>query len=124
MKRKTNIAMIMMLSLLLITFLYQPQVWAAEPTISVNGSGIPGKSYEVIGNNFVPGEIIQLELVMDDLPILVGLKGKAIVVNDKGSFTGKTNYPHKLVAVPGMWDLTAAGDKGSEASCKIEIKKP
>jgi hypothetical protein len=28
------------------------------------------------------------------------------------------------VAVPGMWDLTAVGDKGTEASCKIEIKKP
>lgn len=124
MNRKTNIAIIMILSLLSITFLCQPQVLGADPTISVKGSGIPGKAFEVTGNNFVPGEIIQLELVMDDLPIIVGKKGKAIVVNDNGSFIGQTNYPHKLVAVPGMWDLTATGDKGSEASCKIEIKKP
>jgi hypothetical protein len=124
MKRKISIAMIMILSLLSITLISQTQVWAAEPTISVNGSGIPGKAVDVTGKNFVPGEIIQLELIMDDLPIIVGKKGKAIVVNGNGSFTGKTNYPHKLVAVPGMWDLTAMGDKGSEASCKIEIKKP
>jgi hypothetical protein len=124
MKRKTNIAIIMILSLSSIAFLCRTQVWAAEPTISVNGSGIPGKAFEVSGKNFVPGEIIQLELIMDDLPIIVGKKGKAIVVDEKGSFTGSTNYPHKLVAVPGMWDLTAMGDKGSEASCKIEIKKP
>jgi hypothetical protein len=124
MKRKTNLAMIIILSLLSVAFAYQTCAWAAGPTISVNGSGIPGKAVEVTGNNFMPGEIIQLELLMDDLPILVGKKGKAIVADENGSFTGNTNYPHKLVAVPGMWDLTATGDKGSEASCKIEIKKP
>ena len=124
MKRKASLAMVMVLSLLWIVLLYQPQGWSAEPTIAVNGSGIPGKAFEVIGSNFVPGEIIQLELVMDDLPILVGKKGLAIVVDENGSFTGSTNYPHKLVAVPGMWQLTATGDKGSQASCDMEIKKP
>jgi hypothetical protein len=124
MKRKANLAMVMVLSLLSIVLMYQHHVWSAEPMIAVNGSGAPGSAFEVIGSNFVPGEIIELELVMDDLPILVGKKGQAIVVDDNGSFTGNTNYPHKLVAVPGMWELTATGNKGSQASCKMEIKKP
>jgi hypothetical protein len=124
MKRKSILTMVMVLSLLSILLLSEPHVWAVEPEISINGSGIPGKAFEVIGSNFVPGEIIELELVMDDLPILVGKKGEAIVVDEKGTFTGGTNYPHKLVAVPGMWELTATGDKGSRATCKMEIKKP
>jgi hypothetical protein len=124
MNRNKSTAIIVILSFLSIVFICQAQVLAAEPAISVKGSGIPGKAFEVTGSNFVPGEIIQLEIMMDGLPIIVGKKGKAIVVNDNGSFVGQTNYPHKLVAVPGIWELTAMGDKGSEASCTFEIKKP
>ena len=95
---------------------------AISPSITVNGSGMPGKALEVRGEGFVPGETIELVLDMDSVPIIVGKKGKAIIVDEKGSFLAQTNYPHKLVAVAGSWDLIASGDRGSQASCKVKIK--
>jgi hypothetical protein len=93
-------------------------------SIAVSGSGIPGKTLDVTGNGFTPGEVIELVLNMEDVPIIVGRKGKAIKAGQDGTFAAKTNYPHKYVAIPGLWDLVATGDKGSEAICKVEIKKP
>lgn len=95
-----------------------------SPAISVSGSGNPGKVMEVNGKGFIPGEVIELVLEMEAVPIIVGQKGKTISVKDDGTFVAKSNYPHKFVAIPGSWDLTATGDKGSKATCKVEIKRP
>jgi hypothetical protein len=83
---------------------------------------MPGKALEIKGEGFVPGETIELVLDMDSVPIIVGKKGKAIKADKSGAFLAQTNYPHKLVAVAGAWDLIATGDKGSRAACKVEIK--
>lgn len=95
-----------------------------KPSISVVGDGIPGKALKINGNGFIPGEVIELVLEMEDIPIIVGKKGKVVKVKEDGTFTAKTNYPNKLVAIPGSWDLVAKGNKGSTAICKVEIKKP
>jgi len=100
----------------------QPEKTA--PTIAVSGSGIPGKVMDVSGSGFIPGEVIELVLNMEDVPIIVGRKGKTIQAGQDGTFAAKTNYPHKFVAIPGLWDLVATGDKGNEAVCKVEIRKP
>jgi len=94
------------------------------PTIAVSGSGVPGKAMDVTGSGFIPGEVIELVLNMEDVPIIVGKKGVAIQAGQDGTFAAKTNYPHKYVAIPGLWDLVATGDKGTEAVCKVEILKP
>lgn len=94
------------------------------PSMAVSGSGIPGKAMSVTGSGFAPGEVIELVLYMEDVPIIVGRKGKVIKAGQDGTFAAKTNYPHKYVAITGLWDLEATGDKGSEAICKVEIKKP
>ena len=94
-----------------------------KAAISVVGNGMPGKKMEIHGTGFVPGEMIELVLQMEDVPIIVGEKGRVIKVKEDGTFTATTNYPHKFVAIPGSWDLTAKGTKGSSASCKVEIKK-
>jgi hypothetical protein len=93
-------------------------------TIAVSGSGIPGKPMDVAGSGFLPGEIIELVLNMESVPIIVGRKGKTIQAGKDGTFAAKTNYPHKYVAIPGSWDLMATGDKGTEAVCKVQILKP
>jgi hypothetical protein len=124
MNRKNKIAIIIVLSLLAVFCFFQTDLLAADPMIAVEGSGMPGKALKISGSNFVPGEVIQLVLEMDDVPIIVGKKGKIITVKENGTFNAETNYPHKLVAVPGAWDLYATGDKGSKVSCKVEIKKP
>jgi len=95
-----------------------------KAAISIIGNGVPGKTLKINGTGFIPGEVIELVLEMEDIPIIVGKKGKVIKVKEDGTFTATTNYPNKLVAIPGSWDLTAKGDKGSSASCKVEIKKP
>lgn len=96
----------------------------SKATISVVGDGIPGKVMKINGAGFLPGEVIELVLEMEDVPIIVGKKGKAIKVKEDGTFTATTNYPHKFFAVPGSWDLIANGSKGTGARCKVEIKKP
>ena len=93
-------------------------------SIAVSGSGIPGKTMDVTGSGFASGEVIELVLNMEDVPIIVGRKGKVIQAGQDGTFTAKTNYPHKYVAIPGLWDLVATGDKGNEAICKVAIKTP
>jgi hypothetical protein len=113
----------MLLSTLACSTSGAPQM-TASPSITVDGSGMPGKAMEIKGQGFVPGETIELVLDMDSVPIIVGKKGAVIKVDEKGSFLAQTNYPHKLVAVAGAWDLIATGDKGSQASCKVEIKQP
>ena len=95
-----------------------------KPTISVAGDGMPGKTFEINGTGFIPGEVVELLLEMEDIPIIVGRKGKAIKVKEDGTFTAKTNYPNKLVAIPGSWNLVARGNKGTSATCKVKINKP
>lgn len=92
--------------------------------ITVSGSGVPGKAMDVNGSGFISGEVIELVLNMEDVPIIVGKKGKTIQAGEDGTFVAKTNYPHKYVAIPGLWDLVATGDKGNVAVCKVEILKP
>jgi hypothetical protein len=124
MNRKNKIIIVTVLSLLAVVCFFQTDLLAADPTITVEGSGIPGKALKISGSHFVPGEVLELVLEMDAVPIIVGKKGEPITVKENGTFTAETDYPHKLVAVPGAWDLFATGDKGSKASCKVEIKKP
>ncbi len=93
-----------------------------EASISVTGSGIPGKKLEIEGEGFIPGESIELVLEMEAVPIIVGKKGRIIKVNEMGAFKAVTNYPNKYVAIPGSWDLIATGSKGSKAMCKVVIK--
>ena len=94
------------------------------PALTVSGSGVPGKPMDVNGTGFAPGEVIELVLNMEDVPIIVGKKGKVIKAGPDGAFAATTNYPHKFVAIAGVWDLVATGDKGSEAICRVEIKSP
>ena len=94
----------------------------ASPALSVTGNGVPGKVMEIKGKGFIPGEVIELVLEMEAVPIIVGKKGKTIEVKEDGTFEAVTNYPHKYVAIPGSWDLVATGDKGSKATCKVDIK--
>ncbi|MBN2033717.1 MAG: hypothetical protein JW836_10605 [Deltaproteobacteria bacterium] len=94
----------------------------AKPHIEISGTGMPGKALDVMGSGFIPGERIELVLEMGDVPMIVGEKEKGIHVDEKGMFKAGTAYPHKSVALPGLWDLIATGDKGSTAQCKVEIK--
>jgi hypothetical protein len=96
----------------------------SKAAISVVGDGKPGTVMKINGTGFIPGEVIELILEMEDVPIIVGKLGKVIEVKQDGTFAATTEYPHKLVAVPGSWDLVANGTKGSSARCKVVIKKP
>jgi len=96
----------------------------SKAAISVVGDGKPGTVMKINGTGFIPGEVIELILEMEDVPIIVGKLGKIIEVKQDGTFATSSEYPHKLVAIPGSWDLVATGSKGSSARCKVEIKKP
>ncbi len=131
MKRRPQAAVGIILGLSLTLFLVfsgcagrDIKAGAATPALTVSGSGVPGKVMDVSGTGFVPDEVIELVLNMEDVPIIVGKKGKVIKAGPDGAFKAKTNYPHKYVAIAGLWDLEATGDKGSFAVCKVKLQKP
>ncbi len=96
---------------------------AQEPTISVTGTGLPKSGMVIKGSGFKPGEEIELELDMADLPIIFGrVKGKPVTASDSGTFESKSSLPAKKIMVPGTWVLRATGNKGSTAECKVVMK--
>jgi hypothetical protein len=91
--------------------------------ISAAGTGLPKADMVITGSGFKPGEIVELELDLNGLPILLGEKeDKPVAASDKGTFEIKTGNPDKSILVPGEWDLFATGDKGSKAQCKVLMK--
>jgi len=50
----------------------------SKATISVVGNGIPGKAMKITGAGFVPGEVIELVLEMEDVPKLLGKKERPL----------------------------------------------
>ena len=121
MNRKILVGMVAIGLSLLVTV---PFALAAQPSVTASGNGVPGKVLKVNGAGFVPGEVVELVLEMDGVPIIVGKKGVAIKADAAGKFEAQTNYPHKLVAVSGSWPLSATGDKGSTAVCQVAIQQP
>lgn len=111
------------MGLFLVTACATPPVQAKKATISVTGAGLPKTPMLIKGSGFKPGEEVELELEMGDLPIVFGrVKGKPVTASDNGTFESKSSNPTKKIMVPGTWVLRATGNKGSAAECKVVMK--
>ena len=96
---------------------------AGSAAVSVAGDGLPKHKMTITGSCFKPGELIELELDLDGVPLIIGNKGKPIIASGAGDFKVTSLYPNKLMMIPGSWDMTASGDKGTVASTKVKMGK-
>ena len=77
-------------------------------------SGPPKTFITIYGAGFVPGEKIEVIVVMDGVPFDLGRKPMVKEANEVGAFVS-TGSGIPLEAKPGMYTITAKGDKGSVA---------
>ena len=96
---------------------------ASAAKISSTGDGLPKSPMTIEGSGFKSGEVVELELTMDELPMMIGkTKAEPIIASNEGTFKVTSSYPDKAILVPGMWDLRASGSMGSTAACKVVMK--
>lgn len=82
-------------------------------------SGLPRAPITIIGAGFVPGEIIEVIMVVDDVPMDLGRRPMVKEANEQGAFRATGFIPR--VAEPGVYTITAIGDKGTIAVFPLEV---
>jgi len=83
-------------------------------------SGPPKTFITIYGAGFVPGEKIEVIVVMDGVPFDLGRKPMVKEANEVGAFVS-TGSGIPLEAKPGMYTVTAKGDKGSVAVFPLQV---
>lgn len=83
-------------------------------------SGPPKTFITIYGAGFVPGEKIEVIVVMDSVPFDLGRKPMVKEANEVGAFVS-TGSGIPLEAKPGMYTVTAKGDKGSVAVHPLQV---
>jgi len=82
--------------------------------------GKPKTFITIYGAGFVPGEKIEVIVVMDGVPFSLGRKPMVKEANEVGAFVS-TGSGIPLEAKPGMYTVTAKGDKGSVAVHPLRV---
>ena len=84
-----------------------------------------GKAAAIItldGRHFLPGEEIEVIMIVGEIRHGIGtLKVDKIVADEKGAFKVKSGIPFKTP--PGVYRITATGNKGSVGIFTIEVVK-
>lgn len=84
-------------------------------------SALPKSKITILGSGFIPGEIIEVIMVVDGVPTDLGGKPMVKKANDLGAFKTISNIPG--IAKPGLYTLKAMGDKGTVAVAPLEVEK-
>ena len=84
-------------------------------------SGAPKGAVTFYGAGFQPGEMIEIIMVIDDVPTDLGRKPMIKKANDSGAFKFKGNIPR--TAGEGVHTVEAVGDKGTVAVAPLEVVK-
>lgn len=104
---------------------------AGTAALSINPtSGQGNAKLEISGSGFLPGEKIFLLLNAEGMvkgksigPLTIGLaaakSGGVVIADERGGFKLSRQYPVNIK--PGVHTLEARGDKGSTATCPIEV---
>jgi hypothetical protein len=93
-------------------------------------SGKANAKLDIHGSGFVPGEKILLLLTAEGFvrgksigTLTIGLaaeeSGGVVTADEKGTFKLSREFPVNMK--PGVYPLEARGDKGSKATCPLEI---
>lgn len=84
-------------------------------------SGKPRSKVTIRGSGFVPGEKIEIIVVVDGVPTELGRKPMIKEANELGAFKTDSGIPR--VAKPGMYTVKATGDKGTVAVAPLDVEK-
>jgi len=95
----------------------------AEPAASLVITPISGVAASVItirGSGFIPGEKIEVIMVVDGIPVELGEEPMIKEANEVGAFRAKSGIPFN--AKPGVYSVKAIGDKGTMAVAPLEVE--
>jgi len=84
-------------------------------------SGKPASVIIVRGSGFIPGEKIEIIMVVDGIPVELGEEPMIKEANEIGAFKAKSGIP--LDAKPGVYSVKATGDKGTVAVAPLEVEE-
>lgn len=84
-------------------------------------SGQPKTPITIRGSGFVPGEKIEVIMVVDGVPTDLGEKPMIKEANDLGGFKTSSAIPPQ--AKPGVYTVKASGDKGTMAVAPLEVEE-
>lgn len=93
---------------------------AASLVITPN-SGQAGSVIAIRGAGFVPGEKIEVLIIVDEVPTELGETPMIKQANELGAF--KTISGSPALAKPGVYTVKAMGDKGTMAVAPLEVEK-
>lgn len=92
------------------------------PNLVINPiSGPPETSISIYGSGFIPGEKVEIIMVVDGVPVELGSEPMIKEVNEMGAFKAKSNIPRN--AKPGVYSIKATGDKGTISAAPLEVTK-
>ncbi|MGQ9694986.1 MAG: hypothetical protein ACUVWV_09610 [Thermodesulfobacteriota bacterium] len=92
------------------------------PTLVITPvSGKAGAPISILGSGFIPGEKIEIIMVVDGVPVELGAEPMIKEANEMGAFKAKSNIPRN--AKPGIYSIKATGDKGTISVAPLEVEK-
>jgi len=74
-----------------------------------------------MGSGFIPGETIEVIIVVDGVPTELGEKPMVKKANEMGAFMTTSNIPR--MASPGVYTIKATGDKGTVAVAPLNVEE-
>src|SRR4030042_3434218 len=84
-------------------------------------SGPPASAIHILGSGFIPGEKIEVIIVVDGLPTELGEEPMIKEANEMGAFKAKSGIPFN--AKPGVYTVKAIGDKGTAAVAPLNVEE-
>jgi len=84
-------------------------------------SGLPKTAIAIRGSGFIPGEKIEVIMVIDEVPTELGEKPMIKEANELGGFKTTSAIPPQ--AKPGVYTVKATGDKGTIAVAPLEVEE-
>jgi hypothetical protein len=101
----------------------KPEAGPAASLVVTPNSGLPGDKITILGSGFIPGETIEVIIVVDGVPTELGDKPMVKKANEMGAFKTSSNIPR--LATPGVYTIKATGDKGTIAVAPLDVaEKP
>jgi hypothetical protein len=101
----------------------KPEAGPAASLVVTPNSGLPGDKITILGSGFIPGETIEVIIVVDGVPTELGDKPMVKKANEMGAFKTSSNIPR--LATPGVYTIKATGDKGTISVAPLDVaEKP
>ena len=99
----------------------KPEAGPAASLVVTPNSGLPGDKITILGSGFIPGETIEVIIVVDGIPMELGEEPMIKEANEMGAFKTKSGIP--LDTKPGVYSVKAIGDKGTAAVAPLNVEE-